>query len=105
MTAKTSEMLAAACDELGLFQIAHRARKDEFHDFLSPHDMPEMYLVQLLYETARIQTDPIMQDLITKLRARVINGDFDASPEESDAWAASEEGQAVFRQFFEKKIR
>lgn len=103
MTAKTSEMLAVACEELGLLQIAHRARKDEFHDYLSPHEMPETYLVHLLYESARIQADPILQDLILKLRARVMNGDFDASLEESDEWAASPEGQAVFRQFFEKK--
>jgi hypothetical protein len=29
-----------------------------------------------------------------------VNGDFDATKEESDAWAASPEGQETFRQLF-----
>lgn len=103
MTAATSERLAQALEEIGLFQLAHRARADEFHDYRSPHEMPETYLIHLLAETARIETDPILQKRILALRAAVINGDHDASKEESDEWAASPEGQDVFRQFFEKR--
>jgi hypothetical protein len=37
------------------------------------------------------------------LRQRVINGDFDASSEESEAWAESEEGQDTFRRLINKE--
>lgn len=97
MTAKTSERLAKALEDIGLHQLAHRARKDEFHDYLSPHDMPETYLIHLLYETARITDDPIIKSRIMKIRDEVINGDHDASKEESDEWAMSPEGQDAYR--------
>jgi hypothetical protein len=35
------------------------------------------------------------------LRRRVINGDFDASKEESDEWAESPEGQDTFKKLIE----
>jgi hypothetical protein len=97
MTAKTSEKLAVELDNLGLAQLAARARTDEFHDFKSPHDMPESYLINLLFHSAKAEPDPIISAMIHALRLRVINGDFDASLEESDEWAASEEGQDTFR--------
>ncbi len=36
--------------------------------------------------------------LLRQLAQRVLDGEFDATREESDAWAASPEGQETFRQ-------
>jgi hypothetical protein len=88
MTAKTSEKLAVALEAAGLKALAIRARTDEFHDYLSDHVFPELELVGLLL---RAGTPAAMG-----LRRRVIDGEFDASREESDEWAASPEGQAAF---------
>jgi hypothetical protein len=38
-----------------------------------------------------------------RLRRRVIDGEFDASGEEGDEWAASPEGQETFRKLVDKK--
>ncbi len=99
MTAKTSETLAQALDELGLHLMARRARTDEFHDFLSPHDTPTLKLVELLHhcaEATATTSKPGLAERIDKLRRDVINGDYDASLEESEEWANSEEGRAAF---------
>jgi hypothetical protein len=96
MTARTSELLAVELDNIGLKELARMARKDEFHDYLSPHAMPETYLVHLLAFAAKHAPDPIVKNMIIALRARVIDGDFDADLKESDDWAMSPEGQEAF---------
>ena len=49
---------------------------------------PELVLVE---ELRLVGSAPALA-----LRERVINGDFDAGPEEADEWAASEDGQDAF---------
>lgn len=70
-----------------------------YHDYLSPLTFPEMQLVSDLQTLAKHPTTgPEARRMLAVMINRVIDGDFDASKEESDAWAASPEGQDTFRQ-------
>lgn len=96
----TKDILAAALREVGLDAMADQAATGYYHDFLSPLDLPEMQLMHDLAQAARSSANP---DAILALRQRAINGDFDASNEESDEWAASEDGQDAFRSLLNRK--
>jgi hypothetical protein len=101
----TKDRLAAELRKIGFadtgdkaavfFAMADKAAQGYYHDFLSPLDFPEM---QLVNDLLRVGTPAAL-----RLRIRVINGEFDASKEESDAWAASEEGQSELRRLIEPK--
>lgn len=91
----TKDMLAAALREAGLGEMAERAATGYYHDFLSPLALPELQLMDDL-AVAAAKHPASMTDKILALRNRVMNGDFDASKEESDDWAASPEGRATF---------
>jgi hypothetical protein len=91
----TKDLLADELMKLGLMDMSLQARGGFYHDFLSPLDTPELQLINDLAAAARAATGKAPEIWI--LRQRVVNGDFDASREESDEWAASEEGQAAFR--------
>jgi hypothetical protein len=94
----TKDKLAEALREVGLDAMADKAATGYYHDYLSPLDMPEMVLVtQLNVEAIGQEANPDRQRAIYELRDRVIHGDFDASAEESEAWAASSEGQDAMR--------
>lgn len=70
-----------------------------YHDFLSPLTFPELQLVADLRELAALPATPRnSRPLLREMAQRVIDGEFDASKEESDAWAASPEGQETFQQ-------
>ena len=90
----TKDVLADALLAIGLMDMSVKARGGYYHDFLSPLDAPE---IQLTYDLGRVGTPAAMA-----LRARVINGEFDASPEESDEWAASPEGHEALRSLMRK---
>jgi hypothetical protein len=81
----TKDKLAAALTEIGLTKMAGRAAKGYYDDFLSSLATPT---IQLVNDLAKAGTPAAMA-----LRQRVMDGDFDASREESEAWAASPEGQ------------
>jgi len=101
MTARTSQKLADALKAAGFDALATRAEQDEFHDFLSPHAMPEMLLVQILhdqYVIAKGRGHDREAIAAMNIRQRLINGEFDASMEESDEWANSPEGQAALNE-------
>jgi hypothetical protein len=98
---KTYEALAEELRALGLSEMAAAAQAGMYHDFLSPYPLPEMRLVRdLAVEATR---DPAKAAGIMALRKRIINGDFDASKEESDEWAASPEGQDAYRKLTERE--
>jgi hypothetical protein len=100
----TKDMLAAELRRIGLadtsdkaatlFAMADKAAQGYYHDFLSPLDFPEM---QLVNDLARVGTIEAMA-----LRQRIINGDFDATEEESEEWAASAEGQEALGKLVNK---
>lgn len=74
-----------------------RAVDGYYHDYLSPLTFPEMQLMADLRELARIPATPRdSRPLLRALADAVANGDYDATKEESDAWAASPDGQETF---------
>jgi len=87
MTAKSSQKLADALRAAGFETLAQRAEQDEFHDYLSPHDLPA---ITLNIELAALGPGA------TAIRQQFLEGDFDATDKESDEWAASPEGQDAF---------
>lgn len=65
---------------------AKRAETGEFDDYGEMYVCP---ITQLYSEMTAAG--------FTKFAARVANGEFDATKEESDAWAYSQEGQEAFK--------
>jgi hypothetical protein len=94
MPMHTKDLLADELMKLGLIDMSLQARSGYYHDFLSPLATPELQLCEDLAKAATKLPD--RRHPILTLRQRVMDGDFDASPEESEAWAKSEEGQDAF---------
>lgn len=97
----TTAKLARALSEIPGVpkEMIQRAIDGYYHDYLSPLAMPEIQLVSDLKAVAKTPATPRnSRPLLLGLADRVVNGDFDASKEESDAWARSPEGQETFRQ-------
>jgi hypothetical protein len=101
MTQRTSEILAQHLDAAGLDNLAARARQDEFHDFKSPHALPQHQLMYALgIEAGKAQSLRHLErrDQILAIQRGVMNGDFDATKAESDDWAVSPEGRDALDQ-------
>jgi hypothetical protein len=91
MTVHTKDRLAQALREIGLDKMASDAEAGRYDDFLSNSATPQMDLV------ARLGIATGRGNLAAAaLARRVMNGEFDGTLEESEAWAASPEGQAAF---------
>jgi hypothetical protein len=91
----SKDRLASALRDVGLDDMAQRAATGYYDDYLSPLDLPQLMLATEL--KLALDDHPDQSAVICNLRQRVINGDFDATSEESDAWAASLDGQDAFR--------
>jgi hypothetical protein len=96
----TKDMLADELMRLGLMEMSLQARAGYYHDYLSPLALPELQLMQDLADAADNRPDRHLE--ILALRKRCANGDFEATSEESDDWAASPDGQEAFRQLIPK---
>jgi hypothetical protein len=97
VTAVTSQQLADTLRRHGFNELAERAERDEFHDYLSPHDLPEIELdlaLVALMKDERLSKE--QRAMAADLRQRHHEGAFDASEAESDAWAKSPDGIATF---------
>lgn len=92
MTQPTSKNLASVLSNCGFTALAERAMADEFHDFESPHAMPEHVLVAALRRLKLPAANALAQ--------RVIDGEFDADKAESDAWQRSPQGQSVMAELW-----
>ena len=90
----TKDILAGELKKAGLSEMAEMASQGYYHDFLSPLAAP---CLQLAEDLAKAGTPEAMA-----LRARHMNGEFDASKEESDAWAEGPEGKMAFQQLTRK---
>jgi hypothetical protein len=100
MAEHTTAKLAAALSAVPAIprEMVQRAVDGYYHDFLSPLDFPEIQLVTDLRAAAANTSLPrSTRQEISKLAQRVIDGEFDASLEESQAWAESPEGKETFR--------
>jgi len=84
----TKDILAEELARAGLFDMSARAAQGYYHDFLSPLDFP---CQQLAADLAAAGTPAALA-----LRGRHLNGEFDATTEESDEWANSPEGREAF---------
>jgi len=93
--------LADALMYLGLMDMSLQARGGYYHDYLSPLATPELQLLADLQEAAMKFSFPRRRDIML-LRQRVIDGEFDATADESDEWVQSEDGQAAFARLAEK---
>lgn len=88
----TKDFLASELRKAGLHEMAGKAETGYYHDFLSPLDDPAL---QLLTDLLAAGTEEA-----SALRTRHLNGEFDASVEESNDWVNSEEGRAAFARLF-----
>jgi hypothetical protein len=80
-------------------ELIKRAEAGHYHDYLSPLALPELALVS---ELGALANHPSRAGLPSRralmaIRQRVIDGEFDASKAESDAWARSPDGRAAMR--------
>lgn len=83
----TKDILAGELRKIGLLDMSVKAASGYYHDFLSPLATP---CLQLAADLAAIGTPEAMA-----LRDRHIDGEFDATKEEGDAWANGPEGRAA----------
>lgn len=91
----TKDILAGELTKADLPEMAAKAATGYYHDFLSPLDTP---CLQLAADLAAVGTPAALA-----LRARHMNGEFDATKEESDDWADSPAGQDVFAMLVQGK--
>lgn len=89
-------------DYLGLREMADRARKGHFDDYFCPPDIADgLETLRLVNELAAkmrtISSFTPQWTRIKEVRDAVIAGEFDSTKEESDRWAASEDGQETFK--------
>lgn len=84
----TKDILAAELNAAGITHMAEMAARGHYHDFLSPLDTPTL---QLASDLQAIGTPAAMA-----LRERAIAGEFDATREEGDHWAGSQDGRETF---------
>ena len=91
----TKDKLAAELRAAGLIEMGAKAEAGWYHDFLSPLALPDL---QLAADLLKAGTPAALA-----LHEQHINGEFDATKEESDEWAASEDGQAVLGKLVEKR--
>jgi hypothetical protein len=74
-----------------------RAESGYYHDYLSPLALPELALVTELRRLAGEPGRPsASRAALLALAEGVVDGQFDASKAESDAWARSPDGRAAF---------
>lgn len=88
MKQHTKDILAGELEKAGLAHMAEKARNGWYHDFLSPLATPCLQLAQDLFDAGTPEA--------LLIRSRHLNGEFDATNDESEAWAKSEEGQDAF---------
>ena len=105
MTARTSELLAKALDEVGLTTMAKLARQDIFHDFLSPHATPVLELATLLQGAVAGCPDKARAERIRQLGRRVINGEFDAEFGRERRLGQERRGTGDVQQTGERRMR
>lgn len=90
----SKDVLAGELHKAGLAKMAEAAARGFYHDYLSPLPFPE---VQLAVDLAKAGTPAAIA-----LRERHLDGEFDATTEESEEWAASPDGQRTMAQLMRR---
>lgn len=88
MSKHTKDILADELEKAGLISMAANARTGYYHDYLSPLATP---CIQLASDLMIAGTPAALA-----IRARHLDGEFDATTEESDTWFESAEGKEAF---------
>lgn len=81
--------LSKALREAGINDLATAAERGDFNEFFGIYDFPELTLAEVL---RKLDTPAALA-----VRARLIDGEFDAGRDESEEWAHSADGQAAMR--------
>ena len=92
----STDKLAEALRDAGLSGMADKARAGYYHDFLSPLATPSLQLrhdLKVFVDAPSASAET--RNAATLILARHMTGEFDATKEESDDWAASPEGMQI----------
>ena len=92
------QKLAEALKSAGLHEMAEKAKSGFYHDFLSPLDFPSLQL-----DTDLVNAIQGGNTAAALIRKRHHGGEWDATMEESEEWAQSEEGQDAMRRLLSDK--
>lgn len=85
----------------GLDTMPRRAREGHFDDYAAPADVATGFELMALVaelERRRRRLGPVARRRVARVIEAVKAGEFDATKEESDRWAASADGQAAMRE-------
>ena len=89
----SKDRLAQELHNIGLHEMAEKAANGWYHNFLSPLAAPD---IQLNFDL--LEASICGNKQANELRLRFIDGEFDATKEESDEWAESPEAAETFRE-------
>ncbi len=92
---KTKLRLAIRLQEVSE-ELAKRAEAGEFSDYESEHAMPKVTLVHELRAIAKLSTNLKRCQLAKDMIREVMEGDWDETKEEADAWF-QREGKDLLR--------
>ncbi len=96
MAIATKEKLAQVLHAAGLFGMEKLARAGWYDDFESESATPINDLVAALREVSDANPgDNDLRDQTMKLAVRAMEGEWDGTKEEAEAWAASAEGREL----------
>ena len=90
----TKDILAAELAKADLPDMAVKAAEGYYHDFLSPLALP---CLQLAEDLAQAGTPAAMA-----IRARHLNGEFDATADESETWVKNPDGRNAFQRLISR---
>jgi hypothetical protein len=96
---QTPMYLGRVLDELGFADMARRAREGHFDDYFAPAEVADGMEILRLYNELGSKEQVVRKSERPRVRAvieAVKTGEFDATKEESDRWAASKDGQETF---------
>ncbi len=95
----TADYLARVLDEMGAAPLASRALAYHFDDYQCPADVDDGANMQRLVTAVRDwsrSSTRAQRDRAKVVIDAVMNGEFDGTRDEAQAWAASPDGQATF---------
>lgn len=101
----TPSYLGRVLDELGFASMARRAREGHFDDFFAPAEVADGMEILRLYNELRGKLTVVRKAERPRVQAvmeAVKTGEFDATKEESDRWAASKDGQDTMRMLLDE---
>lgn len=103
----TAIYLGRVLDNLGLNDMADRARLFHYDDYFCPNDIPDaaMNINRLVKELSEHKENADDEDAvhIQEVIELAMDGEFDGTKEESAQWAKSPDGQAAFNELMNRQ--